>query len=416
MKYQITVPNVDDFDIVEISEILVAVGDVVKTDDSVVTLESEKAAMEIPSPKSGTVREIHAQVGDKVQTGAPLISLEIEPDAGERTDEESAVSVQPQTASQNRVADKQEISDKQQAPKSAPEGDKIALRASPSVRRFARELGVKLSAVTGSGSKGRITRADVAQFFRTLASSRAQAETVRRVDYRRFGKTRIENINRIQRASAKHLQSTWQTIPHVCQHGEADISKLEDYRKQLNADGKHTSKLTLLPFLIKAIALSLKAHPNFNASIESEGTLLIREYYHIGFAVDTKNGLLVPVIQDADLKTIADIADEAAQLAQQARANKLSASEMSGGCITISNLGGLDSGAFTPIINAPEAAILGISRTRTTPVWDGKQFIPKPMLPLHLSYDHRLNNGVATVHFLNHYCDLLSNIDIFKNA
>lgn len=410
MKYQIAVPNVDDFDLVEISEILVAPGDIVKIDDSVITLESEKAAMEIPSPKAGTVNDIHVKVGDKVQTDTPLITLDIAQVAKERISTEVAPTIPEQSPSANK---KESIA--QPPPtKLAAAKDSISLRASPSVRRFARELGVKLSAVAGSGPKGRITRADVAQYFRTLALSVLQDRSVKHVDYRRFGKTHSEDINRIQRVSAEHLQNAWQTIPHVSQHDEADITELEDYRKQLNEANNRGYKLSLLPFLIKALALSLREFPNFNASIESPKKLLLRDYYHIGVAVDTKEGLLVPVIRDVDQKNIDAIADEVLQLVKQARENKLSATAMSGSCITISNLGGLHGGAFTPIINAPEAAILGISRSRIAPIWDGKQFIPKPMLPLHLSYDHRLNNGVAALKFLSYYKELLYKPEIIN--
>ncbi len=427
MESQITVPNVDDFDVVEISEILVALGDTVNADDSVVTLESEKAAMEIPSTKSGVIKDIHVKVGDAVKTDTLLVTLETESDTNQAetaepesvTTSEDTTAIQtatrPQEALQTQAIDKEEVVTQQQTPHAIESKDTTALRASPSVRRFARELGVKLSAVAGTGPKGRITRADVAQYFSTAVTSVAQSKpAAKRVDYKRFGNTRTESIGGVQRIIAEHLQSTWQTIPHVWQHGEADISELENYRKQHFNGAKKSSKTTLLPFLIKALAHSLREFPRFNASLENSKTLLLREYYHIGFAIDTEHGLFVPVIRDVDQKDIKTINSELKQLARQAKAGKLSADDMSGGCITISNLGGLDSGAFTPIINAPEAAILGISRTRITPVWDGEQFVPRPMLPLHLCYDHRLNNGVAAVNFLNHYKALLSKPDIFN--
>ena len=427
MESQITVPNVDDFDVVEISEILVALGDTINADDSVVTLESEKAAMEIPSPQSGIIKNIHVKVGDAVKTDTLLVTLETEPDTNQAktTEPESVTSSEDATASptttppqeepQIQAIDKEEAAMQQQASDVIDSEDTVALRASPSVRRFARELGVKLSAVAGTGAKGRITRADIAQYFRTAVLSTAQSiPTTKQVDYKCFGNTRTENISRVQRAAAEHLQSTWQTIPHVWQHGEADIGKLEDYRKQHFNVAKKSGKTTLLPFLIKALAHSLKEFPRFNAYLEDSKTILLRDYYHIGFVVDTKHGLFVPVIRDVDQKDIKTINGELKQLVQRAEAGKLSVDDMSGGCITISNLGGLDSGTFTPIINAPEAAILGISRARITPVWDGKRFVPKLMLPLHLSYDHRLNNGVAAVNFLNHYKALLSKPDIFK--
>ena len=420
MESQITVPNVDDFDLVEISEILVALGDTVNADDSIVTLESEKASMEIPSPKSGVIRDIHVKVGEAVKTDTLLVTLETvsdtkqaetrEPESATLSEDTTPTRVAPQT----RAVDKEAPTIQPQTDDNAAAKDTTALRASPSVRRFARELGVRLSAVAGTGAKERITRADVAQYFRTAVSSAVQSTSAtKRVDYKRFGNTRSEDIGRVQRATAEHLQSTWQTIPHVWQHGEVDISELEDYRKQHFNGAKKSNKTTLLPFLIKALAHSLREFPRFNASLENSRTLLLRDYYHIGFAVDTEHGLFVPVIRDVDQKDIKTINSELKQLAERAKAGKLSADDMSGGCITISNLGGLDSGAFTPIINAPEAAILGISRTRITPVWDGEQFVPRPMLPLHLCYDHRLNNGVAAVNFLNHYKALLSKPDIF---
>ena len=427
MRFQITVPNVDDFDIVEISEILVAHGDTINTDDSVLTLESEKAAMEIPSPKSGVIKDIHVKVGDAVKTDTLLITLETGSDTNQaKTAEPEFTTLNKdttiiQTAAlspkklQTQTIDKEEPTIRQHMPNVVGIEDTTALRASPSVRLFARELGVKLSAVAGSGPKGRITRADIAQYFRTAFSSAIQnTPATKRVDYKRFGSTRIENIGRVQRIAATHLQSAWQTIPHIWQHDKADIGALEDYRKQhFNADG-NPSNITLLPFLIKALAYSLKEFPRFNASLESSKTIMIRDYYHIGFVVDTEHGLFVPVIRDVDQKDIKAINNDIKQLAQRAKAGQLSKDDMSGGCITISNLGGLDSGAFTPIINAPEAAILGVSRARIMPIWDGKQFVPKLMLPLHLSYDHRLNNGVDSVKFLNHYKDLLSKPDIFQ--
>ena len=427
MEFQITVPNIDDFDIVEISEILVAPGETINTDDSVVTLESEKAAMEIPSPQSGVIKDIYVKVGDAVKTDTLLITLEAELDAHQ------AKAVEPefttlnkdteviQTATpflktpQTRAIDKEEPTTRRHIPSVADIEDTTALRASPSVRRFARELGVRLSAVAGSGPKGRITRADITQYFRTVASSAMQnTPATKRVDYKRFGNTRIENIGRVQRIAATHLQGAWQTIPHVWQHDESDIGALEDYRKQHFNAGGDSSRITLLSFLIKALAYSLKEFPRFNASLENPKTIMLRDYYHIGFVVDTEHGLFVPVIRDVDQKNIKAIDSEIKKLAQLARAGKLNIDNMSGGCITISNLGGIDGGTFTPIINAPEAAILGVSRARITPIWDGKQFAPKLMLPLHLSYDHRLNNGADAVNFLNHYKDLLSKPDIFE--
>ena len=427
MESQITVPNVDDFDVVEISEILVTLGDTIDADDSVVTLESEKAAMEIPSPQPGVIKNIHVKVGDAVKTDTLLVTVETKADINQTKNtepksvapNENTIASQAATPSQEKpqthAIDKEQSTIQQQTSNAIASKSTTALRASPSVRRFARELGVELSAVAGTGAKGRITRADIAQYFRTAVLSIAQsASATKRVDYNRFGDTRTENISRVQRTAAEHLQSTWQTIPHVWQHGEADISELEDYRKQHFNIAQKSDKITLLPFLIKALANSLKEFPRFNAYLEDSKTILLRDYYHIGFVIDTAYGLFVPVIPDVDQKDIQAISSELKRLAQRAEAGKLSVDDMSGGCITISNLGGLDSGTFTPIINAPEAAILGISRARITPVWDGKQFVPKLMLPLHLSYDHRLNNGVDAVNFLNHYKTLLSKPNIFK--
>ena len=428
MESQITVPNVDDFDVVEISEVLVALGDTIDADDSVVTLESEKAAMEIPSPQPGVIKNIHVKVGDAVKTDTLLVTLETKTNINQAEITElksvapseyaapSQTATPSQEESQTQAIDKEQSALQQQQTYDAiASEDSTALRASPSVRRFARELGVALSAVAGTGAKGRITRADVAQYFRTAVLSTAQSTSAtNRIDYKRFGNTRTENISRVQRTAAEHLQNTWQTIPHVWQHGEADISELENYRQQHFNVAKKSNKTTLLPFLIKALAYSLKEYPCFNAYLENSKAILIRDYYHIGFVVDTKHGLFVPVIRDADQKDIKTINGELRQLAQRAEAGKLSVDDMSGGCITISNLGGVDSGAFTPIINAPEAAILGISRARITPIWDGGQFVPKLMLPLQLAYDHRLNNGVDAVNFLNHYKALLSKLDVFK--
>ena len=350
MESQITVPNVDDFDVVEISEILVTLGDTIDADDSVVTLESEKAAMEIPSPQPGVIKNIHVKVGDAVKTDTLLVTLDTELQINQAVIAEPESIVPDEDATTNQTAtplqeepqtpaiNKEELATQSQVPDTASPKDTAALRASPSVRRFARELGVTLSAVAGTGAKGRITRADIAQYFRTAISSTSQNTlTTKQVDYNRFGNTRTEEISKIQHVAAEHLQNTWQTIPHVWQHGEADISELEDYRKQYFNVAKKSGKVTLLPFLIKALAHSLKEFPYFNAYLEGSKTILLRDYYHIGFVIDTEQGLFVPVIRDVEQKGIKTINDEIKQLAQRARAGKLSVDDMSGGCITISN-------------------------------------------------------------------------------
>lgn len=418
MEYQIVVPNIDDFDDVEVIEILVAAGDTVAIDDSVVTLESEKATMEVPSPKAGTVDKIQTQLGDKVHTGTVLLTLTLDATDDNQTSNTPVKeqSDSPSLAKPTQTAQTEVVATPAEAVNAKKTSDDTTLHASPSVRQFARELGVNLAAVDGSGPKGRITRADVVQFFRsTVMLSRDSAKQISQTDFKRFGPTRSEPLSRIQQVVAKRLHHAWSTIPHVTQHDDADVAEIEAYCKEFNEQlSGDTPKLRLLPFLVKALVFALQKFPHFNASLEDDNTLLIREYYHIGIAVDTPEGLLVPVIKNADKKDIQILSHEIIDLATRAHDKKLSPSDMQGGCMTVSNLGKYSTGRlFTPIVNAPEVAIIGASGTRTVAEWDGEQFIPKLVLPLDLSYDHRVINGAEASLFLREYCDLLKEIKPF---
>lgn len=414
MEYQIVVPNIDDFDDVEIIEILVQHGDVVQIDDSVVTLESEKATMEIPSSKAGTVSAIHTQLGAKVSTGTPLLTLEIDPAAEPASPEQEQHGVASQPAGTMQTeADHQ--TPQLAATTSQMQTERQLPHASPSVRQLARELGVNLSAVDGSGPKGRITHSDVTQFLRSALAAKSDTK---RTDFTRFGATHSEPLSRVQQIVGKRLHHAWTTVPQVTQHDDADVAEMEAYCKQFNEQlSADTPKLRLLPFLVKALVLALKKHPHFNASLEDDKTLLVREYYHIGIAVDTPDGLVVPVIKDADRKDIQALSREITELATRAHERKLSPADMQGACMTISNLGKFSTGSmFTPIVNAPEVAIIGASGTRTIADWDGEQFIPKLVLPLDLSYDHRVINGAQASIFLRDYCNLLKEVKLLLEA
>jgi pyruvate dehydrogenase E2 component (dihydrolipoamide acetyltransferase) len=430
---EVLLPDIGDFSEVEIIEVLVSPGDQVQKDDSLITLESDKATMEIPSPFAGEVKEVRAKVGDKVSQGSLLATVEIAEEAPtEPSPSEEADAEVPHTAA--------EEVEQAQAPAPAattPEpplaeplqrlpGDKertpppVLTRpddrpgskphASPAVRRFARELGVDLSRMGGSGPKGRIVKDDVQAYVkRVLSQGEAapaaagpfQLPAMPEVDFSRFGEIETQELPRIRKLSGAHLHRCWLTVPHVTQFDEADITELEAFRKaQKDSATQQGVKLTFLPFLMKACAAALKAMPGINASLSPDGTsLVLKRYVHIGVAVDTPNGLVVPVIRDVDLKGLLDLARELMAVSARARDGKLSPSDMQGGCFSISSLGGIGGSAFTPIVNAPEVAILGVSRAQTKPVWDGNEFRPRLMLPLSLSYDHRVVDGADGARF-----------------
>ena len=432
---EVKVPDIGDFKDVPVIGIEVSPGDTVKAEDPLVTLESDKATLEVPSPASGVVKEIKLKIGDKVAEGSLVLLLETasvtatspSPPRGEGRGEGAAAptaltpSPSPASGRGEPVA----------APPPAPaeiaaevvgvEGKNRA-HASPSVRRFARELGVDVALVKGSGPKGRILQQDVQIYVKgALAQPRGAAPAAGggagldllpwpKVDFAKFGPIEAKPLSRIKKISGANLARNWVMIPHVTQFDEADISDLEALRVQLNKENEKSGiKLTMLAFLIKAAVAALKKFPDFNASLDGEN-LVYKQYFHIGFAADTPNGLVVPVIRDADRKGVLEIAKEMGALSAKAREGKLGPAEMQGGCFSISSLGGIGGTAFTPIINAPEVAILGVSKSQTKPVWDGKAFQPRLMVPLSLSYDHRVIDGASAARFTAYLAQVLADM------
>ncbi|MFN7482084.1 MAG: dihydrolipoyllysine-residue acetyltransferase [Betaproteobacteria bacterium] len=419
-------PDIGDFDEVAVIELFVKPGDAVKLEQSLITVESDKASMEIPSSHAGTVSELLVKVGDKVSKGTPIAVLMAAGGAA------VAPAVAPAAAAPAPVAAPAAAPAAPAAPASAAPAAAPAHQpatapsaalphASPSIRRLARELGVPLAEVRGSGPKGRITQADVQGFVKAVMAGDAQTSAQKAkapaaapaaaggafpgllpwpsVDFAKFGAVERKELGRIKKISGANLHRNWVVIPHVTNHDDADITELEAFRVQLNKEHEKSGvKVTMLAFLIKACVAALKKFPEFNASLDGD-TLVLKKYFHIGFAADTPNGLVVPVIRDADQKGILQISTEMSALAAKARDGKLSPADMSGGCFSISSLGGIGGRYFTPIINAPEVAILGVCRSNTEPRWDGKAFQPRLVLPLSLSWDHRVIDGAAAARF-----------------
>lgn len=436
---KILIPDIGDFKDVPVIEVLVQVGDTVNVEDSLVTLESEKATIEIPSPHAGVIKEILIKAGDKVSEGSAIMAIEAAMDAANKDSRADANTAQEKSTDQPikiAASDKNQSSSAQseqpvkptefiqKAESSSEFKSTLKAHAGPSVRRFARELGVNLELITGSGPKQRIVKEDVQAFVKSaLAKSQNPNNTGAglnllpwpQVDFAKFGSVEPQPLSRIKQIAGANLHRNWVMIPHVTQFDEADITDLEEMRKEFNeSDKKNKVKLTFLAFLMKALIAPLKKFPHFNASLDNsvEGNvgLIIKHYYHIGFAVDTPNGLVVPVIKQVDQKGIIAIADELSQLATLAREGKLKPTDMQGASFTISSLGGIGGTAFTPIINAPEVAILGVSKARIQPVYRDQQFVPRLMLPLSLSYDHRVIDGAAAARFTTHLAEVLTDM------
>jgi pyruvate dehydrogenase E2 component (dihydrolipoamide acetyltransferase) len=412
-RTQITVPDLGDFEDVPVIDVLVKPGDQVALEDPLVTLESDKATMDIPATAAGTVTEVTVAVGDTVSMGSTVVVVDGGANGANPAPEAPA---EPEKAAEEPV-EESAPSEPEAAPteaaQSAPTPDG-PIYASPSVRRVARERGIDLSNVSGTGRKGRITVADVEGFDSAAPTTKKTGGTGGElleltpwptVDHARYGEVEVVPLSRIKRISGPGLSRNWARIPHVTQFDEADITDLEAFRKQLNSE--QDIKVTMLAMLIVASVATLKAFPDFNSSLEGD-ELVLKRYYNVGFAADTEDGLLVPVIKDADTKGIIEIAAEIGELAGKAREGKLSIGEMQGGTFTISSLGGLGGTYFTPIINAPEVAILGVSRHAMKPVWDGEQFAPRLILPLSLSYDHRAVDGAAGARFTTYLKGILS--------
>ena len=466
---EVRVPDIGDFDEVPVIEILVEVGQDVSEEDPLVTLESDKATMEIPSPSAGTVGEIHVKVGDKVKEGSLLLTFDDgsgksekpDTDADEQADEKPD-DEKPEDEQGEGVAEEEPAvdpgkpeSESDGESESAPEAEKpepveraaqaedaaatdepsegdgggrggppaatltpdVAPYASPSVRRLARELGVDLSRVRGTGRKGRVTREDVERGEEKDQTPSKPAPTESsdsglglapwpKLDFEKFGEIERVPLTRIQRISGPNLARNWVRIPHVTHNDEADITDLEAFRKQLNAEQADV-KVTMVALVLKACVASLKAHPQLNASLDGD-ELILKRYYHLGFAADTPQGLVVPVIRDVDKKGLLEIAGDLTKLSGKAREGKLGPADIQGSTFTISSLGGIGGTSFTPIVNAPEVAILGVTRSAMKPVWDGSQFVPRLMVPLSLSYDHRVVDGALAARFTSHLVKVLS--------
>jgi pyruvate dehydrogenase E2 component (dihydrolipoamide acetyltransferase) len=418
---EVTVPDIGDFGAVPIIEVHVAAGDKVNAEDPLLTLESDKATMDVPAPQAGTVIEVLVKVGEEVSEGSRI--LFVAPGDGAVTAPPSLVEQQeppPGPAAAKPVAEAVG------APLAAPpavstpdaDGAPAGAHAGPSVRRMARELGIDLSAVSATGPKGRITKDDLLSFLKgpaqPAAAPAAQGSGIPEIpaqDHSKFGPVETVKLGRIKKVSGPFLHRSWLNVPHVTHNDEADITDLDAYRKQLDTAAKaekNPYRVTLLAFLVKACVAALKQHPEFNSSLTAEkDAIVLKRYYNIGIAVDTPDGLVVPVVRDADRKGIVELSRDFMTISTKAREGKLGPGDMQGGTFTISSLGGIGGTSFTPIVNAPEVAILGVVRSALRPVWNGTEFVPRNMLPVSVSYDHRVVDGALAARFTRHLCHLL---------
>lgn len=417
-RREVTVPDLGDFKDVEIVELLVKAGDQVGAEQSLLTIETDKAALEVPAPVAGRVLELRVGKGTKVSKGDLILILEVAEEAAPSTPIPSTPipsTLSPPPPALPRAAPHPAFRGGSLPPLN--ESTFAQAHASPSVRKFARELGVDLGRVSGTGQKGRALLEDVQAFVKAamsgaLASGPALPQ-VPVVDYQKFGPVEIKPLSRVRKISGARLQAAWLNIPHVTQHDEADITDLEARRKALKSEAdKALVKLTPLAFFMRAAVLALREFPDFNSSLSADGQSLVhKQYWHLGFAADTPQGLMVPVIRNGNQKSVFALAAELAVLSEKARTGKLTAAEMQGGTFTVSSLGGIGGSFFTPLINAPEVAILGIGRAQTKPVWDGKNFLPRVLVPLSLSYDHRVIDGATGARFATLLVSLLGCVD-----
>lgn len=414
----VKVPDIGDFKDVPIIEIHVAPGATVAVDDALLTLESDKATMEVPAPQAGTVEAVLVKVGDRVSQGTPILRMAGGAEA-EPAPPPSVVAQQEPAPAAPAAAPPQPGAPTARG--ASPTIDFAGVHASPSVRRLARELGVDLTKLGGSGEKGRITAEDVKASLRGPAAAPAAAATpatgsgipeIPAVDFAKFGAVEIKPLARIKRLSGPHLHRSWLNVPHVTHGDEADITDLEAYRRELDTAGKEQGyRVTLLAFLMKASVSALRAFPEFNSSLNpAKDALIVKHYYNIGIAVDTPDGLVVPVFKDVDRKGILELSRELGATSKKARDGKLAPADMQGGCFTISSLGGIGGTAFSPIVNAPEVAILGVVRSKMAPVWDGTAFQPRLMQPLYVSYDHRVIDGALAARFTRQLCTTLEDV------
>lgn len=408
----IRVPDIGDFSDVPVIEVLVAPGAVVRAEDPLITLETDKATMEVPSPVDGTIVSVSVKVGDTVSQGTVIAVAETA--ATETAPTQAAPVEAPVEQAPAPVVVPETVEVGEPAAAGSDDG---GLRATPLVRRLARELDVDLTTVTGSGPKGRVTKQDLLTHYdRSVAPAAggspagAGIPAVPEVDFSKFGPVRRVPLSRIKKISGPHLQRSWLNVPHVTHSDEADITELDAYRRELDEAAKADGyRVTLLSFLLKAAAATLRKYPEVNSSLSGD-ELVLKDYVHVGVAVDTPDGLVVPVVRDVDRKGILEISRELADLSARARDGKLTATDMQGATFTISSLGGIGGTAFTPIVNAPEVAILGVVRSKTAPVWDGETFVPRLMLPLCLSYDHRVIDGALAARFTAHLAHLAADV------
>ena len=411
---EVIVPNIGDFQDVEIIEVFVKPGDAVNVEDPLITLESDKATMEVPSSDAGTIETVLVKVGDRISAGTTVVRLST---SGAATTGPSVLAASTPEVGKLDSAPTPALAAPTSSVAEPSKIDEAAFRkahASPSVRKFARELGVDLSKLSGSGRKNRITKEDVQNYVKQAvkkaesgvatapAASGSGIPAMPEVDFSKFGEIETQNLPRIKKISGKNLHRVWLNIPAVTHHDEVDITNLENFRKELKDEAaKQGVRITLLAFIMKALAANLKQFPTFNSSLTPDGErLILKKYFHIGIAVDTPNGLVVPVIRDVDQKSVYDLAHDLGEMSVKARDGKLKSQDMQGGSMTISSLGGIGGTAFTPLVNAPEVAILGLTRSRMQPVWNGKEFIPRLMQPVDVSYDHRVIDGAEAARFV----------------
>ena len=426
---EVCVPDIGDFESVSVIEVFVKVGDSIRVEQSLITVESDKASMEIPSSTAGVIKELKVALGDKVAKGSLLALVEVAAPVAQAAAAAAPALIAATVALAPAPAPVR-AAPTASLPAHEPMAAKARLpHASPSIRRIARELGVPLDEVKGTGPNGRIQELDLQGFVKSVLAGAVQTLAQKaaapaaaapaaagnfpgllpwpKVDFEKFGPVERRDLSRIKKISGANLHRNWVLIPHVTNNDDADITDLEAFRVQLNGDKSSPSKVTMLAFMIKAAVAALKKFPEFNASLDGE-QLVLKNYFHIGFAADTPNGLMVPVLRDADKKGIFQISQEMGELAKKARDGKLGTAEMTGGCFSISSLGGIGGGYFTPIINAPEVAIMGVGKSKIEPVWDGKQFVPRLMLPLSLSWDHRVIDGASAARFNAYFASLLA--------
>ena len=443
----VLVPDIGEFDAVEVIEVLVKSGDTVAVEDPLITMESDKASMDVPSPFAGTVKDLKIKAGDKVSQNDLILTLKVEESAQdtaemsaettEKTSPQSSSSTSttsvtaPQQTGEAAIVKAESVSSesspaervRRPPPVVMPVEQKDFLRAhaSPSIRKFARELGVDLSRVNGSGRKQRITKDDVQEFVKqalggiasgNVATTGTGIPEMPEIDFSKFGPVEIQPLSRIKKKTGINLHRSWLNLPIVTHHDEADITELEYFRKSLKDEAaKQGVRGTALAFLLRASAVAIRKHPNFNSSLTVDReNLVLKKYLHIGVAVDTPDGLVVPVIRDVENKGLLELAKELGELGERARTKKLKSSDLQGGCFSISSLGGIGGTAFTPLVNAPEVAILGVTRSRMMPVWNGKEFLPRLMLPLDLTYDHRVIDGAQAARFMVDLCSVLGDL------